>query len=181
MSPSTGTSFPLFTKLLLVLASIAAYLLVANIAEALDPLEAVPDAGLWFHYVVGALFGALVLGPYAAADHRPLRILGLAAASAVIYRLAILFVTEGPLDYGVLATFVITGAGAALLCALAVWLVAPQPFRPLAFVLALVAGALGGATFELKVASDPFLLVSHAAWQLLVCLALHAGFGVRRA
>ena len=168
-------------KLLLALASIAAYVLVANIAEALDPLESIPDAGLWFHYVVGAIFGALVLGPYAAPDRRPLRIAGLAAASAAIYRVAILFVTEGPLDYGVLTTFVITGAGAALLCCLAVCVIAPQRFAPLAFVLALLAGGAGGATFELKFASDPFLLVSHAAWQFLVCLALHAGFEARRA
>lgn len=181
MSPSTGTRFSLFTKLLLALASIAAYVLVANVAEAVDPLDVIPDAGLWFHYVVGAIFGALVLGPYAATDRRAVRVFALAAAAAVIYRLAILFVTEGPLDYGVLATFVITGTGAALLCSLSVCAIAPQPFRPLVFILALLAGAAGGAAFDLKFASDPFLLVSHAAWQLFVCLALHAGFGLRRA
>lgn len=181
MISSTSTRFSLFTKLLLALGSIAAYVLVANVAEAVDPLEAVPDAGLWFHYVVGAIFGALVLGPYAAPDRRAVRVFALAAAAAVIYRLAILFVTEGPLDYGVLATFVIAGAGAALLCGLAVCAIAPRPFLPLAFVFLLAAGAVGGAAFDLKIASDPFLLVSHAAWQLLVCLALHGGFELRRA
>lgn len=179
MNASTGTNLPLISKLLLSLASIAAYLLVANLAEALDPLESVPDAGLWFHYVVGAIFGALVLGPYATAPHKALRIFGLAAASAVIYRLAILFVTEGPLSYDVLTTFMITGAGAALLCVLATCLIAPQPLRLNAFLFVLLAGAAGGASFELKLVTDPFLLLSHAIWQLLVCLALHAGFRAR--
>lgn len=179
-SPSTGTSFPLYAELLLALASIVVYALVAMLAEALDPLESVPDAVLWFHYVVGAVFGALVLGPYAVRERRWLRILALAIAGALIYRLAILFVTEGPLDYDVLTTFVITGAGAAVLCWLAICLIASRPYRVLPLVLALTAGAVGGASFDLKFASDPFLLVSHALWQLLVCLALHAGFAARR-
>jgi hypothetical protein len=167
-------------KFLLALASIAAYAVIARLAEAADPLESVPDAGLWFHYVVGAIFGALVLGPYATQPRRALRVIGLAVASALIYRLAVLFVTEGPLDYAVVTTFAITGAGAALLCCLAVSLIAPRPPRAVPLILALVAGAIGGASFDLRIASDPFLLLSHGAWQLLVCLALHAGFDVRR-
>ena len=71
----------------------------------------------------------------------------------------------------------ITGAGAAALCALAVALIAPQPVRALAVVFALVAGAIGGATFDIKIAADPNMVVGHGIWQLLVCLALHAGFG----
>lgn len=176
MSPSTGTSCSLASKILLALASVASYALVSSLAEAIEPLVAVPVTGYWFPYVAGAIFGGFVLMPYVGADRRALRIAGLWLAGAVIYRLAIWFATEGPLDYGPLVIFMITGAGAAVLCALAVILIAPQPWRPLALVFPLVAGALGGVSFELQIASDPFLLVSHGCWQLLVCLALHAGF-----
>ncbi len=180
MSPSSGTGSSLVIRLLLALASIAAYAIIARLAEAADPLEAIPDAGLWFHYVIGAIFGALVLGPYATAPRRALRILGFAVAAALIYRLAVLFVTEGPLDYAVITTFAITGAGAAVLCACAIGLIAPRALRMLPVVLALIAGAVGGASFDLRIASDPFLLLSHGIWQLLTCLALHAGFEARR-
>jgi hypothetical protein len=168
----------LVAKLLLALASIAAYALISNLAEAVEPIEGVPDPGFWFHYLAGAIFGGLVLGPYAGTHQRALRIAGLALAGAAIYRLAVWFVTAGPLDFDVAATFAITGAVAAALCGLSVVLIAPRQDRPLVFVLvlALAAGALGGATFDLKISSDPFLLVSHGTWQLLVCLALHAGF-----
>jgi hypothetical protein len=179
MSRSTGTSFTLFAKLLLALASIAAYALIANLAERLEPIEGVPDPGFWFHYVAGAIFGALVLTPYLGPRQRALRFAGLCLASAGIYRLAVWFVAEGPLDYGVLATFVIAGAGAAAICVCAVVLIAPQPHRALAFVLVPAAGALGGASFELKMASDEIMLLSHGIWQLLVCFALHAGFRQR--
>lgn len=178
-SLSADARFPLFAKVLLAFASIAAYALISNLADVLEPVESVPDPGFWFHYLAGAIFGALVLTPYVGADRRAIRMAALCIASAVIYRLAVWFVTEGPLDYDVVATFAITGAGAGVLCALAVVLIAPQPRRPLAFVLALVAGALGGASFDLKMSSDQYLLVSHGIWQLLVCLALHAGFRQR--
>jgi hypothetical protein len=175
-SPSADTRFSLASKVLLALASIASYALVSSLAEALEPMESVPPPGVWFPYVAGAIFGGFVLMPYVGADRRAVRIAALWVAGALIYRLAVWFATDGPLNYDVLVTFVITGAGAAVLCALAVALLAPRPYRPLALVFALVAGALGGASFELKVASDEFMVLSHGCWQLLVCLALHAGF-----
>lgn len=176
-SPATDTRYSLVSKVLLALASVASYSLVLSIAERIEPIETVPDTGLWFPFVAGALFGAFVLMPYVGADRRTLRIALLCIASALIYRLAIWFVTGGPLDYDLLASFVITGAGAAVLCALAVAFIAPQPVRALAIVFALVAGAIGGATFDIKIAADPNMVVGHGIWQLLVCLALHAGFG----
>ena len=176
LSPSTGTNFSLAAKFLLALASIASYALVSSLAEAIEPMESVPPPGLWFPYVAGAIFGGFVLMPYVGTDRRVARIAALWVAGALIYRLAVWFAVDGPLNYEVLVTFVITGAGAAVLCALAVALLAPRPLRPLALGLALVAGALGGASFEIKVASDEFMLLGHGCWQLLVCLALHAGF-----
>ncbi len=69
----------------------------------------------------------------------------------------------------------IAGAGAALLCGLAVALIAPQAFNLRVAALLLVAGAAGGAVFDIRVSFDPNLLLGHAAWQLLTCLALHFG------
>jgi hypothetical protein len=174
---AADTRYSLVSKILLALASVASYSLVLRIAEAIEPIETVPDTGLWFPFVAGAIFGAFVLMPYVGADRRTLRIALLCVAGALVYRLAIWFVTGGPLDYDLLVSFVITGAGAAALCALAVTLIAPQPVQTLAVVFALVAGAIGGATFDIKIAADPNMVVGHGIWQLLVCLALHAGFG----
>lgn len=173
MTRSTGTSFPLRYKYALVLVSLIAYTAIWQVAESLDGLESFPDPGLWFHYVVGAVFGALVLGPYAAPDRRALRVLALAVASAVIYYLAVRFVAEGPIGYDVILSFVIAGSVAALLSGLAVVAIAPRPFDWRLVPLLLAAGAAGGAAFELKLAFDSLLLVGHAAWQILVCLALH--------
>lgn len=178
-SPSADTRFSLVSKILLALASVASYSLVLRLAQAVEPIESVPDTGLWFPYAAGAIFGAFVLMPYVGPDRRTLRIAGLWVASALIYRLAVWFAADGPLDAGMLATFAITGAGAAVLCALAVVLIAPQPGSAPAFAFALIAGALGGASLDLKVAFDPDMLIGHGIWQLLVCLALHAGFGRR--
>jgi len=175
-SVTADTRFSLVSKILLALASVASYSLVLRLAEAIEPVESVPGTGLWFPYVAGAIFGGFVLMPYVGQDRRTLRIAGLWVASALIYRLAVWFAADGPLGAGMLATFAITGAGAAVLCALSVVLIAPQRGSAPAFVFALVAGALGGASLDLKVAFDPDMLVGHGIWQLLVCLALHAGF-----
>jgi hypothetical protein len=135
-----------------------------------------PDSGSWFNNLAGALFGLLVMAPYASAERRALRVLGLCAAAALIYYAAIAFVVEGPIAGSTLVSLVLAGGGAALAVGLAVMAIAPQrPSWRLA-ALTLVAGVAGGAAFELKLAFDPGLVAGHAAWQLLVCLALHAAF-----
>ena len=174
--PATDTRYSLVSKLLLAFASIASYVLVLRLAAAVEPIEVIPDAGLWFPYVAGAIFGAFVLMPYVGADRRALRIALLWVASALIYKLAIWFVATEPLDYDDSVTFAIAGTGAAVLCALSVMIIASRPGAALAFAYTLVAGALGGASFEIKVPSDPNLILNHGIWQVLVCLALHAGF-----
>jgi hypothetical protein len=145
------------------------------LANRLDTEGGFPVPGRWVHHLVGAAFGALVLGPYAARDHRALRIAMLAAAGAAIYYLAVWFVIHGPIGFDAVTSFVIAGSGAALLSALAVIAIAPQPFAWRLAWLTLAAGAIGGAAFELRIIPDPILLAGHAAWQFLVCLALHAG------
>jgi len=166
MSPSTGISFPLLYKYALALASLIVFVAIALLFE--------PER--WFQYAAGAVFGALVLGPYAAARNRVARILALAIAGAGIYYLAVWFVAEGPLPYDVIVSLVVAGSGAALLCGLVVVVIGPHTVNWALVPLLLVAGALGGAAFKLRIPNDELMLVGHATWQLLVCVALHFGF-----
>src|SRR5262245_35439253 len=174
-TPSTGTSSMLVFKYGLALASVVAYAVIARLADALDPVEGFTNAGRWFQYLVGAVFGALVLGPYVGARQRALRIFLLAVSSALIYYLAVWFVVEGPIGYDAVTSFVVSGSGSAVLCAVATILLAPRAPDWRVVPLAAAAGAVGGAAFDLKLAFDESLLIAHAAWQLLVCLALHVG------
>ena len=176
MSPSTGTSFPLLIKLSLALVSVIAYSIIAELADRFEAIESVPDTGLWFHYVVGAVFGALVLAPYLGPRQKIVRLILLCAASALIYWLAVWFVTDGPIGYNAITSFVLAGAGAALLSGLAVVALAPRAFDLRLVAFTLLAGVIGGAAFDLKFAFDQYLLAGHAAWQMLVCLALHFSF-----
>jgi hypothetical protein len=104
------------------------------------------------------------------------RILALAAASAAIYWLAVRFVADGPIPYDSIVSLIVAGGGAALLCGLVTVVIAPRAFSWGLMPLLLAAGALGGAAFEVRIPNDELLLVGHAAWQLLVCLALNYGF-----
>ena len=162
-------------RLLLACASIVAYAGLVQFTPFLEAVDDVPYVSTVFHLLVGAIFGALVMTPYARVPHRVLRGVALAAASAAIYYFTIRFVVSGPAGLGALATFMIAGACAALLCGAAVAVIAPQAFSLRLAVLLVVAGALGGAMFHSRISFDPNLLIGHAAWQLLVCLALYFG------
>jgi len=159
----------------LALTSVVAYAVMVQISNALEHVEAIPDVGLWLQYVLGAVFGALVLGPYVGSKQRALRVCLLAVAGAGIYYLAIRFVADGPFSYNATTSFVIAGVGSAVLCAVATILFAPCAPDWRVVPLAAVAGAIGGAAFNLDLSFDQDLLVPHAVWQLLVCLALHLG------
>lgn len=176
LSPSTGTSFSLIGKYTLALVSLVAYVGFSLFAEHLEATGAMPEPGFWLQLAAGAAFGAFVLGPYATASQRVPRILALAAASSAIYYGAIAFVANGPLSGELIVSLVLVGSSAALLSGLAVVVIAPQRLSGRLVALLLAAGAAGGAAFELKIPNDGLLLVGHAAWQLLVCLALHYGF-----
>jgi hypothetical protein len=169
----------LLFRLLLASASIVAYAGLVQLTPFLEALDDVPYVSTVFHLLVGAIFGALVMGPYAQVPLRVLRGVALAAASAATYYFTIRFVVSGPAGLSALATFMIAGACAALLCGAAVAVIAPQPFSLRLAVLLIVAGAVGGAVFHARISFDPNLLLGHAAWQILVCLALY--FGQRNA
>jgi hypothetical protein len=169
----------LLFRLLLALASIVAYALLVQLTPVLEALDGVPYVSTVFHLVVGAIFGALVLAPYARLPRRLLRGVALAAASAAIYYLTIRFVVGGPAGLSALSTFLIAGSCAALLCGAAVAVIAPRAFSLRLAALLVAAGAVGGAVFHSRFSFDPNLLLGHAAWQLLVCLALC--FGQRNA
>ena len=160
----------------LVLASIVAYAVLAVLVEKLESIKGIPETGLWFHYVVGAVFGALVMAPFIGPRQRFVRFVAMCVASAAIYYLAVRFVTDGPIGYDMITSFILAGSAAALLSGIAVVVIAPRAFAWKLLPLALAAGAVGGATFDLKFSFDPNLLIGHAVWQLLVCLALNFSF-----
>jgi hypothetical protein len=168
--------FSLLVKYALALVSLTAFVAISLLGEHLDSGAGFSESGFWLRLSTGAVFGALVLGPYAATAHRVPRILALAVASAAIYWLAVRFVADGPIPYDSIVSLVVAGSGAALLCGLAVVFIAPRAFSWSLVLLPLAAGALGGAAFEIRIPNDELLLVGHATWQLLVCLALHFGF-----
>ena len=165
----------LLFRLLLASASIVAYAGLVQLTPFLEALDDLPYVSTVFHMLVGAIFGALVLAPYAGGPRRVLRGVALAAASAAIYYFTIRFVVSGPAGLSALATLMIAGACAALLCGAAVAVIAPQSFSLRLAALLVVAGAGGGAVFDSRISFDPNLLLGHAAWQLLVCLALYLG------
>lgn len=174
---ATGTGPSLIVKYGFALASLAGYVALALLAEHVAATGRMQETGSWFHHAAGAVFGALVLGPYAAPGRRVVRILALAAAGAAMYWLAVRFVADVAIPYPMIVSLVIAGSLAALLCGLAVVAIAPCHFHWGIVPLLLSAGALGAAAFEIRIPNDEMLLIGHAAWQLLVCLALH--FGLR--
>jgi hypothetical protein len=174
MSPSTGTSSPNFLfRLMLAMASVVAYAVLAQLTPLLESFDSLPSMNILFRLLIGAIFGALVLAPFARAPKRAARAIALTIASAAIYYGAIRFVVEGPAGLDPLASLVIAGVAAALLCGLAVALIAPGRFTPRLGIALAIAGAIGGAVFDLRLAFDPHLLVGHAAWQLPVFVALY--------
>jgi len=175
-SPSTGTKFSLLSRLALTLASVGAYAVIAWQDQMPEPFNMFRTLSDERYYVVGAIFGALVLGPYVALRGRALRILALAVASAVIYFFSVRFVILGPFGREATVSYVLAGAGAALLCGLAVLAIAPRTFVWQLIPIWLIAGAIGGAAFDFHSSYDRFFVIGHAAWQLLICVALHVGF-----
>jgi len=162
-------------KLALVLVSIAGYWLSGVLAEAVDQ-----DAANWLvfplHHAPGLIFGLLVLGPYVARPPYALRLIAMAVASAVIYYLAVLFVIEGPFSYNTITPYLVSGGTAASLVATSTMLLAPRVWRWMPLLVTAIVGIAGGATFEWDPLADSewfSLVVPHAVWQVLVCLALH--------
>ncbi len=169
--------YSLGAKLALALVSVGLYWLVVALAEHFDWSGTV-FGFQWPFHLIGLIFGALVLAPYAA--HSPqhiVRMITLAVASALIYQLAVRFVVDGPLGYSTILPYVIAGAGSALLTGLAVALIVPRHITWKLLLFTLIAGAIGGAAFDwqLPLAWAPNDLHAYLAWQVLVCLALDRG------
>jgi hypothetical protein len=166
-------------KYALVVVSVAGYWAVVQLAGWLEGSGWLAEPYVWARGAVATLFGALVLGPYARAPWRALRIAALCAASILIYEAAIRFVTAGPPGVTAPAAFLMSGSVGALLAGLSVALLGPLRFGWRAALLLLVAGAAGGAAFDLPLTQDEIMLAGHAAWQALVCGALHFGTAQR--
>lgn len=166
-------------RLLLTTVSIIGYAVLVQVTPVFEAVESALNMNTVFHLAVGAVFGAFVMAPYARAPRRVLRGIALTVAAAAIYYGAVRFVVNAPAGLDALATFMLAGTGAALLCGLAVAVMAPQALNLRLAALLLVAGAAGGAAFDVKFSFDPNLIIGHAAWQILTCLALY--FGPRNA
>jgi hypothetical protein len=138
-----------------------------------------------------ALFGAVVLAPYAwSRSHRVIRVSALCVASTLAYALAFgvtVFVVD-PAGTGsfpfrgsmmVVSAFLFAGGLGALLSAVAVRLIAGTVLIGRGWVYVLVAGVAGGAIIALLIdsMSECGWAFLQAAWQVLVCVALY--FGVR--
>jgi hypothetical protein len=166
-------------KLALAVISAASYWLIDGLGARFDWDMTIFGNFVWPSHLVAAIFGALVMAPYAAASSvRLLRVLGLCVASAFIYFYAVKFVADGPFSYNAITPFLISGAGAVIPIGLSVVVLAPRKASWRLFVLCLVAGLVGGAAFDdLIWPGAGFAEVGgHLAWQVLVCLALHLGF-----
>jgi hypothetical protein len=164
-------------RLALALVSVGGYGLIVALAERFDWSGTV-FGFQWPLHVIGLLFGALVMAPYAGqSPQRAARVLALSIAGAAIYQLAVRFVVDGPLGYATITPYIIAGAGAAVLTGLAVVAFTPGRFQWRLMSLTLAAGAIGGAAFEwqLPIEWAPNDLHAYLAWQLLVCMALHWG------
>jgi pimeloyl-ACP methyl ester carboxylesterase len=167
----------LTVKVVLALVSVGLYWLVVALAERFDWSGTV-FGFQWPFHLIGLIFGALVMAPYAARTPQHIvRMIALAVASAAIYQLAVRFVVDGPLGHSTITPYVIAGAGSALLTGIAIALIVPRRFSWQLAVFTLVAGAIGGAAFDwqLPLAWAPNDLHAYLAWQLLVCLALDRG------
>jgi len=170
-------SLNLATKFALALISAGSYGLLTFLSERSEALDTFLSTGNSGMHLVAVVFGALVLVPYVSASGRwPLRAAALCVASAAIYYAAVRFVVDGPFHYDTMASFAVSGAGAALMTGLAVVLLAPRPFRMKLVPMMLVAGAAGGIVFDHKFSIDESMLLGHFAWQALVCVALHFSF-----
>jgi hypothetical protein len=141
--------------------------------------------------VWAALFGAVVLAPYAwNQSHRSIRVIGLCVVSTLAYALAFgamvmvidpagtgSFPFHGPLV--VTSAFLFAGGMGAFLSAVAVRLIAGRVLIARGWVYVLAAGVAGGAIFAFLIDSinECGWALMQAAWQVLVCVALY--FGVR--
>lgn len=171
------TAQNLAAKLALAFVSVGLYWLVVTLAERYDWSGTVLGFQWPFH-LIGLIFGALVLAPYAVHTPQHLaRMIALAVASALIYQLAVRFVVDGPLGHSTILPYVIAGAGSALLTGFAVALIVPRRISWQLLLFTLIAGAIGGAAFDwqLPLAWAPNDLHAYLAWQVLVCLALDRG------
>ena len=169
----------LYLKLLLAVISASSYWLLQLVSEksaALDEILSKRNTGL---YLIGLVFGALVMAPYvAAANRRILRGATMCVASAAIYFAAVRFVVDGPFSYDTIIPYLIAGGAAALLVGLTIVAVTLRPLPWVLIPLTIAAGAAGGAVFNGSFggALEVGAIAGHFAWQVLVCLALHFSF-----
>jgi membrane associated rhomboid family serine protease len=168
----------LWARLTLAVISGSSYGWINALVDRLEWSATIFGGFYWQSHLFGAIFGVLVMAPYAAASRLRLpRILAMCVASAAIYYYAVKFVADGPFSYNSIVPFLVSGGGAALLVGISVVMLAPRQSSWRLLGLCLVAGIVGGGAFNdmVGLGSDFGEIGGHLIWQVLVCLALHLG------
>lgn len=122
----------------------------------------------------GSVYSALVLFRYVPATGTGTRAVVFAVAGAMSYWIGVNFTVHSPIDSDVASTAVAGVITAAGLGCLVIWL-GTLRFSPVFFAALCVAGGIGGAAIGVEALSNLLdeLVVGHAAWQILTCVALY--------
>ena len=133
-----------------------------------------------FYGVSGLLFAAGVLLPYLKRDNSVIaHALALVIASTVSYYSAVWLALDGPFadDSGWISFTIASVAGAAIVLT-AVASMTPDRASRAFVVFGLLAGFAGGPVTYFTLPSDGYLiLLGHASWHTLICLAIYFGTG----
>lgn len=123
----------------------------------------------------GSVYSALVLFRYVPSTGAGVRAATFAVAGAVSYWIGVNFTLHAsPIESAVATTAVVGVVTAAGLGCLVVWL-GTLRFSLVSFAALCVAGGLGGAAIGTESLYELIdeLVVSHAAWQVLTCVAFY--------
>jgi hypothetical protein len=133
---------------------------------------------LTFYVLSGMTFAAGVLLPYLKRDdHFLVRILALVIASAASYYSAVWLALEGPFadDNGWISFTIASVAGATIVMAALVLTTLARASREFIW-FGMAAGLIGGPiTFSTLTGENFTILIGHASWHALVCVAIYFG------
>ena len=142
------------------------------------------DEGTVFYGLSGLLFAGGVLYPYVKHDrHRAARIIGIVAASALSYWVAVNLTIDGPWSMGVgqvgsnLWAFTISSFAGVAIVMIALLPAGPVTLSRSYALYGIAAALLGGGITSMTLDADNFFVMSSGfiSWHLLVCLAIYFG------
>jgi hypothetical protein len=137
-----------------------------------------PGGALTYYALSGFVFAAGVLLPYVKQDNRfLLRMLVLVLASSASYYSAVWLALDGPFaDVNSLLSFTIASVAGAAIVMTALVLITTVRASGVLALLGLAAGLVGGPVTFATLPEDKLLVLSgHAAWHVLICVAIYYG------